>query len=104
MAKKKKESGSVKRFGTRYGRGVKERIGKIEKLRNSKHICPYCHQPKVIRLAAGIWKCRKCSAKFASKAYFVEKRSVSQPEAVGTSKPEKDAQSPEGQQDEKEES
>lgn len=69
-----KKFGSVKRFGPRYGRTVKEKIAKIEKILKGKHECPYCHSLKAKRLSVGIWHCNKCKAKFTGKAYSVKKR------------------------------
>jgi len=66
--------GSVKRFGPRYGRKLKERFGKIESLQRKKQKCPYCSALSVKRIAAGIWQCRKCNVKFTGKAYSVEKK------------------------------
>jgi large subunit ribosomal protein L37Ae len=72
MAKIKKRS-SVKRFGVRYGRTSKERLGEIEKEQKKKQKCPYCHFSQVKKISAGIWQCRKCGAKFTSRAYKVTK-------------------------------
>ncbi len=66
--------GSVKRFGARYGRKLKERFGKIELEQRKKQKCPYCSAPKVKRIAVGIWECRKCKTKFTGKAYSVSKK------------------------------
>jgi len=70
MAKKK--LGSVKRFGARYGRRVKHKLAKIEAVQKKKHKCPYCRSLKVKRVAAGIWTCGKCNAKFTGKAYSIK--------------------------------
>ena len=67
---------STKRFGARYGRKLKERFGKIEAMQRKKQKCPYCSAPKVKRIAAGIWNCRKCGVKFAGKAYSVDKKTI----------------------------
>ena len=64
-----KNYGSVKRFGARYGRKSKHKFAKIEKEQRRLHKCPYCNKEGVIRLALGIWQCRKCNVKFAGKAY-----------------------------------
>ena len=64
--------GSVKRFGSRYGRTVRHKVGKIENLQRSKHQCPYCRKNKAKRLSVGIWECRSCNSKFTSKAYSVD--------------------------------
>ena len=66
--------GSIKRVGARYGRKLKERVGKIESEQRKKQKCPYCSAVKVKRLAVGIWECRKCKAKFTGKAYSVSKK------------------------------
>lgn len=66
--------GSVKRFGARYGRKIKERFGKIEKEQRKRQKCPYCSALKVKRVAMGIWKCGRCNAKFTGKAYSVSKK------------------------------
>lgn len=65
---------AVKRFGARYGRKLKERFGKIDMEQRKKQKCPYCSAVKVKRIAVGIWKCKKCNAKFAGKAYSVTKK------------------------------
>ena len=71
MVKKRKGLGPVKRFGVRYGRTVKYKLANIEIQQKQKHKCPYCSRIKVSRIAAGIWHCAKCDAKFAARAYTV---------------------------------
>ena len=74
MAKsQKKTSGSAKRFGSRYGRSIRQKVWSIEKELRSKHKCPYCSKPKVKRLAAGIWECKGCNSKFTGAAYTLKK-------------------------------
>lgn len=68
--------GSVKRFGARYGRKVKEKFAEIEALQRKKYKCPYCMQQKVKRVRAGIWECGKCGSKFTSKAFTVAKKII----------------------------
>ena len=65
--------GSVKRFGARYGRRVKEQYGKIEKQRAEMSMCPYCRKADMKRLSSGIWSCKKCNIKLAGGAYTVER-------------------------------
>ena len=71
---------SVKRFGTRYGRTLKLKFGKIEVEQRKKHKCPYCAAVQVKRIALGIWSCTKCGAKFAARAYTIAKKQVEQPQ------------------------
>ena len=73
MASKKTQYGSVKRFGPRYGRTLKNKVGKIEQDQKADYTCPKCHYKKVKREMNGIWECEKCGAKFTSKAYSVAK-------------------------------
>jgi large subunit ribosomal protein L37Ae len=70
---KLKHEGSSKKFGVRYGWTNRRKYDKIMVEQKKLHKCPYCSKDKVKRVAAGIWFCRACSAKFASKAYTVSK-------------------------------
>ncbi len=72
MAKKIKST--VKRFGARYGRTIREKVSKIEDILRGKHKCPYCSAMKAKRIAAGIWKCKKCNSKFTGAAYTVKRK------------------------------
>ncbi len=69
-----KKFGSIKRFGPRYGRKVKEKLAKIEEEQHRLHKCPYCSHTKAKRLAEGIWFCKKCKTKFTGKAYSIRKK------------------------------
>ncbi len=69
MATKK----TITRFGTRYGRTIRERLADIEEGYRGKHKCPHCNYVKVTRAAAGIWSCGKCNAKFTSRAFQLAK-------------------------------
>ena len=63
MSNDQQSLGSVKRFGTRYGKTVKQRLATIEeKARQTE---------KVNRQATGIWHCEKCDRTFTGKAYTV---------------------------------
>ncbi|MFH1181551.1 MAG: 50S ribosomal protein L37ae [Candidatus Woesearchaeota archaeon] len=68
--------GSTKRFGTRYGKKLKDKIGKLEEERRLGNKCPYCHKPRIKRIAAGIWECTKCRSKFAGKAYSIGQKKI----------------------------
>lgn len=74
MAKTKYRS--TKRFGPRYGRTLRDRVGKIEADYRKKHSCPYCNLQKVKRVSAGIWACGKCGAKFTARAYTPQTRKL----------------------------
>jgi large subunit ribosomal protein L37Ae len=69
-----KKLGSVKRFGPRYGRKIKEKLANIELEHRKLQKCPYCNHTKVKRLSAGIWYCKKCESKFTGKAYSIKKK------------------------------
>ncbi len=64
-----KKVGSSGRYGVRYGRKPKMAIKNIEAKQRKKQECPYCERSAIKRIASGIWKCNKCSAKFAGAAY-----------------------------------
>lgn len=72
MAKKKTQD-PTKRFGPRYGRTSRTKAAKVEIMQRATYRCPYCQYDAVKRLAAGIWHCSKCHAKFTGKAYTVGK-------------------------------
>ncbi|MBW3000020.1 50S ribosomal protein L37ae [Candidatus Woesearchaeota archaeon] len=67
-----KKIASIKRFGARYGRSVKYKVGAIEHEQRKSHKCPKCSKVGVKRLSKGIWQCKKCDAKFAGRAYSPE--------------------------------
>jgi large subunit ribosomal protein L37Ae len=68
-----KRFGSVKRFGPRYGRTLKDRLSVVEQEQKKNHRCPYCTYDRVRQLTVGIFLCTKCGSKFASKAFTVAK-------------------------------
>jgi len=77
---KKSEAKSANRFGTRYGRTLRIKLGKVEAQYRKKLACPYCHYKQVKRVALGIWKCRKCKAEFTASAYSIEKKKANKQE------------------------
>lgn len=68
---KTKKIKSAGRFGARYGKTPKEKLVQVEEHQRKKQKCPFCKKPGAKRLSKGIWKCRKCSKKFASGAYHL---------------------------------
>ena len=69
---KKSTLGPAKRFGTRYGKAVKEKVAVIEKVQRSLQKCPHCNHIKAKRVSAGIFECKGCGAKFVGRAYAVK--------------------------------
>ncbi|MBI4150039.1 50S ribosomal protein L37ae [Candidatus Woesearchaeota archaeon] len=65
---------STKRFRVRYGRSNRDKLAAVEELHRGWHKCPYCSKEAVKRESAGIWKCYKCDAVFAGRAYSMAKR------------------------------
>ena len=74
MAEIKKKFGSVKRYGARYGRRLKDKIADIEKRSKKPNKCPFCKKLSAKRIAVGIWQCKKCGSKFAGGAYYLEEK------------------------------
>ncbi|HKZ45208.1 MAG TPA: 50S ribosomal protein L37ae [archaeon] len=70
---KKGKAGPAGRFGVRYGWTIRAAVSKIETVEKKRHICPKCSLPYVKRVASGIWKCKKCGAKFAGLSYCPKK-------------------------------
>jgi large subunit ribosomal protein L37Ae len=69
---KKKNLGSAKRFGTRYGAPLKAKFAEIEKVQRSLQKCPHCNKMALKRESRGIFKCRSCGAIVAGKAYAIK--------------------------------
>ena len=67
--RKRKSSKVIGRFGVRYGRSVRKRVGQIEVELRKKHRCKNCGALKVKRISVGVWKCNKCGLTFSGAAY-----------------------------------
>lgn len=65
-----------KRYGARYGLKIKKLVDSVEANSRKKYRCVYCGKVAVKRVAAGIWQCSSCGAKFTGKAYSVEEMNV----------------------------
>ncbi|MBI4438566.1 50S ribosomal protein L37ae [Candidatus Woesearchaeota archaeon] len=72
---------SVKRFGPRYGRRLKEKLGAIEALKSKGSTCPQCRKSRLRRIASGIWSCKRCNVKMAGGAYTLERLILDKAEA-----------------------
>jgi len=59
------------RFGSRYGKKVRQQVTDIEKKQRGWQKCPYCKKKRVKRVSKGIWQCKSCKAKFTGRAYEV---------------------------------
>jgi len=74
---------SAKRFGSRYGRRVRQKFAELETSARKRHKCPYCHSFKAKRVASGIWFCKNCNTKFTGRAYDLAKKIILKEEVVG---------------------
>jgi len=63
---KSKPSG---RFGSRYGKKIRDAVIDADKRAKKHYKCPFCSRTTVKRESAGIWHCKKCGKKMASGAY-----------------------------------
>ncbi|MEK6874389.1 MAG: 50S ribosomal protein L37ae [Nanoarchaeota archaeon] len=84
MASKELNLTSVKRFGTRYGPRLRNKVAEIELSSRAWHKCPYCSRASVKRVATGIFNCRKCQETFTGKAYMPIKKIITRIEAIPT--------------------
>lgn len=72
MANQQGKVGSAGRFGARYGRISRKRVGDIERMMRRDHECPECGEPDVTRQGTGIWQCSSCDHEFAGGAFVPE--------------------------------
>jgi large subunit ribosomal protein L37Ae len=72
MATKSKKSKAAGRFGSRYGKRVRDKLVQVENKQRVKQKCPFCEKVGVKRLANGIWECPRCKKKFASNTYYLD--------------------------------
>ena len=64
-----KKIGPAGKFGSRYGKRIRDEYSRIYRMQHEKYECPKCKKKSVKRIAAGIWQCSKCGAKFAGAAF-----------------------------------
>lgn len=65
---------SAKQYNARYGLKPRKKMDAVFKARMEATQCPYCLKDSVKRMAAGIWFCTSCSAKFTGGAYTFKKK------------------------------
>ncbi len=65
-----KKVGSTGKYGSRYGLKIRRKILKVESKKD--RVCPYCGKKQLKRVAAGIWECKKCGARFTGGAYTIK--------------------------------
>jgi ribosomal protein L37AE/L43A len=69
---KKSSLGSAKRFGTRYGKALKEKLARVE-ASSKKLKSPITNKENgAKRLSKGIYVCKKTGVKIAGKAYSLK--------------------------------
>lgn len=69
MSKRRGKVGSAGRFGARYGRVARRRVGEIEEEMNADHECPDCGEDRVSRQGTGVWECSYCGYTYTGGAY-----------------------------------
>lgn len=57
------------RFGSRYGKRIREEVLIAEAKYKKPYACPSCSRTTLWRKASGVWQCSKCEAKYAGGAY-----------------------------------
>ena len=64
-----KKVGVAGKFGSRYGKTIRDRYSAAMKVQKAEYACPSCAKPTLAREATGIWRCPVCNLKVAGKAY-----------------------------------
>ncbi|MCW1292915.1 MAG: 50S ribosomal protein L37ae [Candidatus Parvarchaeota archaeon] len=60
----------------RYGIKIRKRVEMQEKTKIIKYKCPSCKKNTLRRIESGIWECKRCGFKVASKAYKFEQTNI----------------------------
>ena len=69
MSKRTKKVGSTGWMGARYGIRVRRRVLGIDAGKRARSACPKCSTVTIVRVASGVYECRRCGHRFASGAY-----------------------------------
>ncbi|MGI0131714.1 MAG: 50S ribosomal protein L37ae [Thermoplasmata archaeon] len=70
MSKRTKKVGNTGWMGARYGIRIRRRVLEMDREREKDAACPRCSTVTVVRVASGVFECRRCGTKFASGAYL----------------------------------
>lgn len=69
MSRKARAQLPIGGLGVRYGRSVRNRIGRILVESRKKYACTSCGNLAVERSSVGVWQCRHCGNTFTGGAY-----------------------------------
>jgi len=58
------------RFGSKYGRKIRERYVEVDKKQRQKQNCPECNKSNAKRLSGGVFECKSCGKRFSANTYF----------------------------------
>jgi len=74
MGAKTKKIKAAGKFGPGYGTRVRSEYNKIEAIQRKRQISPFYNKAKAVRVASGIWKCKKTGKVFAGPAYYLNEK------------------------------
>ena len=74
MGSKTKKVGAAGKFGAGYGTNVRKNFNAIEVLQRKRQASPFCPNGRAVRIASGIWKCKKTGKIFAGPAYSLTEK------------------------------
>ena len=69
MSKRTKKVGNTGWMGARYGIRIRRRVLDIDAGKRQRSPCPKCATVTLVRVASGVYECRRCGQRFASGAY-----------------------------------
>ncbi len=66
---KTKKVHAAGKFGSRYGKKVRDTYKSVIKKQTALYECPKCGKKKVKRIGYALWECQACGYRFAGGAY-----------------------------------
>lgn len=60
---------SANKYGSRYGKRIRNKISEIEEDEKREYKCPECGSRSLEREGSGIWVCKKCGEKVSGGAW-----------------------------------